>query len=154
MLPKYHILIGLIASILILVMFPSIGIFAALLIFSSSFLIDLDHYLYHTLHEKNLSLLNAYNWFIEKNKYLLKLKKEQRDKYKNTILIFHGIESWILLLLLASFNKLFIWVLLGVIIHMPLDYIELAITKRPFYIKFSQIYVYFDNLHKKPLPNH
>jgi len=154
MLPKYHIVTGLIASVFIFVMFPSITILDASIIFFSSFLIDFDHYLYYILIKNDYSLNRAYKWFIAKNKYLLNLKKEQRAKYKNTILIFHGIEFWLLLLVLALINKLFIWVLVGISIHMLLDYIELTINKNPFYMKFSQVYTFFSNLHKKPLENY
>jgi hypothetical protein len=145
MLPKTHIILGLIASLGILAIFPEIGFFYALIIFLSSFLIDFDHYLYYLLVKKDFSLKNAFSWFIEKRNFVMSLPLNQRLKYKKIIMIFHGLECWILLALLIFVHKIFLFILIGIGIHMIFDLIELYRTKFPLYYKLSQLYVYFRN---------
>lgn len=151
MLPKTHFFIGLLVSILIYLLFPSIGIFSASVILLSSVLIDFDHYLYYVIKKKNFSLKKAYTWFFNHRKIFIKLTKKQKENFERTIIIFHGIECWILLLLLMYFNKIFLFILLGVIIHMVLDFIELYLIQSPFHIKTSQIYVHIKNKNTKNL---
>lgn len=145
MLVKYHIVIGLIVSILIFLLFPQVGWFYALIIFLSSFLIDFDHYLWFIYKKRDINPLRAVKFFYEKRDFFLKLKQEDRDKYKNIIMIFHGIECWILLALLILVHKIFLFVLIGIGIHMTLDFIEIHNHKRKFHIKFSQVYTHIKN---------
>lgn len=145
MLVKYHIAIGLIASILIFLLFPQIGWFYTLVIFLSSVLIDFDHYLWYVYKKKDASLIRAVNFFYEKRDLFLKMDKKERVKYKNVIMVFHGIECWILLVLLILVHKIFLFILIGVGIHMIFDFIELYKTGKEFHTKFSQIYTHTRN---------
>lgn len=147
MLPKYHIVIGFITSILLFSIFnltpPQI-----LLIFLSSFLIDIDHYLFFVFRKKSLSLKKAFKWFSDRRIKRIAMPTEEQIKYTNHILIFHGIEFWILLVILANYFTIFWFVLLGFLIHMILDYIELIYIKVPLYLKFSQVMVIIKNKNK------
>ncbi|MEK6830589.1 MAG: hypothetical protein AABX77_01010, partial [Nanoarchaeota archaeon] len=67
MLPKYHIIIGLIASIAIYLIF-NLTIFQASIIFLSSFLIDADHYLLYIFRKKDFSLINSIKYFKERRR--------------------------------------------------------------------------------------
>jgi hypothetical protein len=149
MLVKYHILTGFVISLLIWFLFPQIGWFYTLIIFLASFLIDFDHYLWYALKKKDWNLVNAVNFFYKQRDFFLKMKISEREKYKNIIMIFHGIECWILLVLLILVHKVFLFVLIGMGIHMILDFIDLYNHNLPFHIKTSQIYTHQRNKNKK-----
>lgn len=149
MYPKHHIIFGAIIAILIYLIFPQITILNATIIFLASVLIDFDHYLYYFFTRKTLNLKTAFNWFSQKSKALKKLSKQEKAEYQYPIMIFHGIEFWLLLILLSFLNDLFFFILLGIAIHIILDFIEIFYYKFPIYIKLSQIYLYFENKNKK-----
>ena len=67
MLPKVHIIVGGIISILLYLLFP-ITILEVSLIFLSSFLIDFDHYLLYVVNKKDFSLKKSFRWFIDNQK--------------------------------------------------------------------------------------
>ena len=148
MLPKYHIIIGAIASITIFFLF-NLTLMQTLVIFLSSILIDIDHYLLFIIKEKNLSLKKAYNWFYERRKKWLTISKQEKEKYKRPFFILHGIEFWLLLSILANYINLIWFILIGISIHMILDFIEIIANKDPFYAKFSQTIVLIKNSNKK-----
>ena len=147
MYPKYHIIFGAIATFIIYIIF-SITLLQATIIFLSSFLIDFDHYLIYFLKKKDTSLKNARRYFKGTKDKWIETPLKERKKVKHHIIIFHGIEFWIILLILAQFYSLFYYVLLGIAIHMFLDYIDIISLRAPFYTKFSQIYVYLTNKKK------
>ena len=78
MLPKTHILLGLIFSLLIYFSLE-LTIIQASLVFLSSFLIDFDHYLWYVFKKKDFSLKNAYYY----------LKDFEKDKAH--LMVFHSI---------------------------------------------------------------
>src|SRR3989344_9073734 len=149
MLPKYHIVFGAIVTVAIYFIFP-ITILQSAIIFLTSFLIDVDHYLYYIFVKKDFSSKNAVKWFTEKRNIWMTLNYEQRKYYKYTPLIFHGIEFWFIIIILAQIYNIFYFILAGIAIHMLLDYIEfIFITKTPLYPKTSQIMVLLKNKRKK-----
>ena len=148
MLPKYHIVIGFLASLIIHLIFQ-ITFIQFLVIFLSSVLIDADHYFLYILRKKDFSLRKAINYFKERRKKWLSMKPEKRKNYKRAIFIFHGIEFWLLLIIIANYINLIWFVLIGIFIHMVLDYIDLIYVNDYLYTKFSQLYVYYTNKRKK-----
>ena len=88
---------------------------------------------------------------MQKRKFILKLSSKERAKYKVMIMIFHGIEFWIILSLLIFVNKLFLFVLIGVIIHMIPDILELYKVGTSINLKLSTIYVVQSNKNKIPI---
>lgn len=144
MLPKWHILLGAVFSFLIYYLF-SLTLAQFLIIFISSFMIDIDHYLFYIFLKKKFNPYQAYKWFFDGMKEYLKLAIEERKRFKKCIFIFHGIEFWIIFAGLCFVNKVFLWILIGVMFHMILDFAEIFYYKEPFYSKFSQIYVFIKN---------
>ena len=104
MLPKYHVIIGAIATLIIQVVFQ-LTILQSLIIFFSSFLIDADHYLIYALKKKDWSLKNSRKYFFKRRKRWIKLSNKEKKQYKRPIYIFHGIEFWILLIILSLYTK-------------------------------------------------
>ncbi len=148
MLPKTHAILGLIFSIIIYFMFQ-INLFQAFLIFFASVFIDFDHYLWYVCRKKGLNPFISVRYFKEKKRKYLSLNPEERNKYKKPLLIFHGIEFILILFILSFFNGFFIFIIIGIIFHLILDYIELIHLKEPLYIKSSQILVFIKNQKKK-----
>ena len=105
MFPRVHFILGIIFAATLLYLFPQIGLFGAILIFLSSFLIDVDHYIFYVIIEKDLSLSNAYNWHLMNRKKMKKLSKKERRKHKNEILFFHGLEPLIILYFLLHISS-------------------------------------------------
>ena len=122
MLPKYHILLGFFFALFLFFIFPKIEVVGFLIIFLSSFLIDIDHYLYYVFKKRDLSLRKAYKWHIRKREKWYKLSREQRNKTYLGFYIFHGLEISILLFLLGLFvHILFYFIFLGHFFHLFLD---------------------------------
>jgi len=147
MLPKHHIIIGAIISLILYLLTP-ITIIQTLIIFLSSFLIDIDHYFYYVFKEKDFSLKRAYRYFIKIKQKFKKITKAQIKKYKLPLIVFHGIEFYILIIMLSFFNSFFLFILFGILIHIFFDYVEFLYIKEPFYSKFSQVYVYLTHKRK------
>lgn len=146
MIPSHHAIFGAIASIIIFLLFPQIGLLGFLIIFLSSIVLDVDHYFYYIFHKKDLSLKRAYHWFmIDRKNFFDSLSLKDREKFKHELMIFHGIEFWILLVLLLFVHRIFFFIIIGVLIHMILDFIHLYQVKIPFYTKTCQIYNYKRN---------
>ena len=127
MLPKYHIVLGFLFSLILFLIFPSISILGASVIFFSSFLIDVDHYLFYVFKNKIFSIKKAYNYFFElRKKAMTKSLKEKRIKIANPLMYpFHGIEVLLILFLLGFFiNKIFLFIFIGFSFHLFLDIVE------------------------------
>jgi nicotinamide riboside transporter PnuC len=122
--PLPHIILGFIFSLLLLIIFPQIKLYGFLVIFLSSFLIDVDHYIYYVCRKKDFSLKNAYNWFIKNGKKYKKLSKEKRKKVYLGICVFHGIESFIIISILSFYSKFFLFILTGFLFHRLTDSIN------------------------------
>jgi hypothetical protein len=112
MLPKWHVLFGFIFS-LIIYFFFNISLINFSLIFLSSFLIDVDHYIWYIQKKKDFSLRKAY-------KFLKNLKER-----KLTLMIFHTIEFLLVLLFISFYYSIFKYIFIGMIFHSVLDIIDL-----------------------------
>ena len=113
MYPRWHILFGLIFSIAVYLLFP-ITLLQASIIFLSSILIDIDHYLFYVKRKKDFSLPKAYRWHIH-------LGKIKANKKKSAMMFMHTIEFLILIAILSYFFNIFIYILIGLLFHMILD---------------------------------
>lgn len=149
MLPLQHTFLGFLFSLILFLIFPEMGFIGFFLIFFSSILIDVDHYLFYVFKKKDLSLQKAYHWFKRKRQNFLKLSPEVRKKYKRSFLFLHGIEFLVLLILLSYFHYYFFLIFLGIVFHLLLDYAEMIYFKEPLYSKLSQIYLLKKNKNKK-----
>ncbi|MEK6820300.1 MAG: hypothetical protein AABX71_01165 [Nanoarchaeota archaeon] len=147
MLPKHHMIVGF---IVVLILFLSgMSLIPCLIIFSSSVLIDIDHYFFYVWKRRDFSLKNAYNYFLRRMKKWFNMHYEERKKYKRMIVIFHGVEFMSLLILLSFIHQIFLFMLVGFFVHMIADLIEILYKKEALYSKGSQTYVYVSNKNKK-----
>ncbi|GBE20391.1 hypothetical protein BMS3Abin17_01132 [archaeon BMS3Abin17] len=144
MYPKIHIIYGAIFSLLLLVIYPPIGLIGFSLIFLSSFLIDTDHYLYYVFRKKDWNLKHAYSWFVKGDKMMKALKQNKRINFYTGFYFFHGLETFFLLILLSVFvSKYFFLMLIGVSFHLILDMVDEIKRKKGRIDKISIIYDYF-----------
>ena len=128
MLLKYHIILGAILSLILVNLFNFSWV-AGIIIFLSSVLIDVDHYLYYVHRKKDWSLINAYSWFIIRRKKFLTLSKKQRSQFYTSFDFLHGFEVLIFLFLLGKFISVyFYYILIGVSFHLFLDIIYFKIV--------------------------
>jgi hypothetical protein len=117
MLPKWHILFGAIFSLLIYFVFQT-TLFEISLVFLSSFLFDVDHYMFGVVRNKTFNLKELYFWH-----------KGLGRKHKPILHIFHSVEFIIFLGILAYFFNMFLFILIGLIFHTILDLIDLFLVK-------------------------
>lgn len=147
---KYHFIIGGVAS-LILVQFFKFSPFSGLIIFISSWLIDIDHYLWYMFEFKDWNPVNALKWRKRISFKWKQLSKEEKKKFRRGVYIFHGIIFWMILFVGSFFHKLFLWIFIGVTIHIIIDWIDLVIKDDALYEKMFPLYVIIKNKNKKRL---
>ena len=147
MLPKYHFLAGL--AVFIFLIIVGVPFFNATLFLLSSVLIDIDHYFYYVWKKKDPNLFKAYKWHIKVSRELKGMRK--RKKYKRTVLVFHGIEFLLFLLILSVFFPTFIWIFFGSIFHLLLDLTELFLLQEPLHTKIFPTGVIIKNKNKQDL---
>lgn len=111
MFPKWHIIFGAVFSLLVLIIFPSIGL-GALIIFLSSVLIDFDHYTSYIFQKKSFSLKKAFEWHA-RELYI-------KDKI-HPFLFLHFFEVLIIIFLASLKFHFLLLVLLGFLFHILLD---------------------------------
>lgn len=145
MFPSRHLIFGILFASVLFFFFPNIGFVGFLLIVLSTFFIDVDHYLLYVWMKKDISLRNAYNFFVKKHYEFVSFSKERKKNLKYGILIFHGIEFWLILGLLSIFSDIFLYILIGIMFHIFLDWIALIYYETPIYCKFSQTYTFIKN---------
>ncbi|MBA7700024.1 hypothetical protein ES703_108730 [subsurface metagenome] len=148
MLPMHHLFSGIIFSLILLFLFPQIGLIGFLIIMLSTVLIDVDHYLYYVYKKKDWSLKHAYNWFIKNKKKFLSLSRKQRNKFYTGFFFLHGIEILLILFLLGKFLSIyFYYILIGVSFHLFLD----IIYQRKIHDRLDRISIIYDFLKFKKL---
>ncbi|MBU1988492.1 MAG: hypothetical protein KKD94_03365 [Nanoarchaeota archaeon] len=139
MFPLAHIIAGGIFSGILYLIFP-ISFFEVLIVFLSSFLIDVDHYLCYVLWKRDFSLKNANKWFVSDGKKYDGLTKTQKRNYTLGVFPLHGFEMLFLILLLGYWQVLFFFVFVGFAFHLISDFVyEVVHSKRALY-RFSLIY--------------
>ena len=147
MLPKYHIIINFFLSLILLFFLKPIY---ALIFFFSSFLIDIDHYIYYIIEKKRINLFRAYKWFKIKDEKWKKLTTKERKMHSNTFLFLHGIEPMLIIYLISrTYPSLFypslLFVVFGFLVHLLEDMVEevkLGVAERKIFFFYS-LYIFF-----------
>ncbi len=118
MLPKWHLLFALIASVPLL---PILS-WKALIFLAAAVLIDFDHYIIYVAKKKDVNLKRGYT-------FLKKLEEKQRkpnfnNRYTFFLCIFHTYEFLLVIFVLSFiYNPLFA-VFTGFIFHLMIDFIH------------------------------
>jgi acyl-coenzyme A synthetase/AMP-(fatty) acid ligase len=143
MLPKWHVLINLVLSLILLIFINPVY---TLIFFLSSVLIDLDHYLYYIYEKKDFSLKKAYSWHKLTRERFHNLSKEEKKKHKYFVLIFHGFEILVIMLALSKVYPVLFFVFLGFFVHLTEDSI---IATKFNYLERKLFLTYAIYLHQK-----
>jgi hypothetical protein len=129
MLPRYHIILGAIFTLVFWIVFPWTEWYYIALIFLSSFLIDFDHYMNAVLKTRKMGLFKAFA-------YHKKLEKIDLAEYKRGIRrkgdlhVFHTLEFTALTFALGLVWLPFLYVFIGMFFHSVVDLISLAFEDR------------------------
>ncbi len=121
MLPKWHVLLGAIFTLLLWAVAPTINPIYLSLVFLSSFLIDFDHYLASALKSKRiLGLRDSFRYHDKK------IKEEKADisagiKKKGDFHLFHTIEFHVFVGLLGILFIPLFYIFIGMLFHSLLD---------------------------------
>ena len=129
MYPLVHIALSLIFT-LILKLFSIFTLNQLVIIFLSSFLVDIDHWFVYVSKTGKLGVIGSYKWFIS----LEKLKKKPKFLF-----VFHTIEFFLILILLGTKYQIFQFILMGALFHMFLDIAD-SIVKKEYWKYLSIIY--------------
>ncbi len=143
MLPRTHFLIGILASLILLLLFPTIGILNVFIFLLASVLIDVDHYLYYVYRERDWNLVRAVKWFFATGEIMKKIDRGKRREIYTAFCFLHGTESLVLFVILGRMiSEVFYFVVLGFGFHLGLDYIRQIINGGRF-DRVSVIWDYF-----------
>jgi len=124
MYPLQHLFLGAYFAMFLFLFFPPIGFTGFLIIFLSSVLIDVDHYLFYVYKKKDFNLRTAYGWYIKMGKRFRSLPSEKMEKSCYAFCFFHGVEILIIFLILSFFSKYFLYISIGFAFHLILDIIS------------------------------
>ncbi len=135
MLPRWHILLGLIFTALIWFISPEISLIYLVVLFLSSFLIDTDHYINACNKTGKLSLGRAFNYYKEQDKRIERMKAKGIRK-KGDFHLFHTIEFHALIGLAGYFFPVFFYIFIGMVFHSLLDILGLVYNDRIYLREF------------------
>ncbi len=137
MLPIYHIIFSIIIALIIFSINPSL--LFILLFLTGAIFIDIDHYFLYIIKKKDFNFFKAYKYFRHQ---LRKEKLRKFEKPKKLLFIFHTIEFFIFLLILAFFLSFFWPFLLGCLFHETIDLINDSFKQNRKYIKAYSLIFY------------
>lgn len=132
MLPKWHIVLGAVFTFIIWqyinasygnVIFDKSLLFLLSIIFLSSILIDVDHYIYYVFKKRDLNLRKAFNWFLEH-------RKEFERNPKPFRFVCHSIEFLSILAILSLYFNILFFIFLGFVFHLMTDLIYISIKEK------------------------
>jgi hypothetical protein len=145
---KHHALVGFIAS-LILINFFGVTDFNALIFWLSSwFIIDLDHPIRYVLKTKNWNPFEFLDYSYREKTKALQLAKRGNETFRYPIFLFHGIESLLIIFIIAQFIPVMIYVFWGFLSHLLFDWFALLIDGLNVFSKMSVIYTFVSNYKK------
>jgi hypothetical protein len=148
MMPRWHVLYGFIFSY-ILVYFFNFSLFSGFVIFLTSIFMDLDHVLLYYLDTKNLNPSKFMNYSRKRKECWRNISENESNLYKKPHFILHGMEFLLLLLIFSFLHVFFLWILIGILIHLFFDLFVLIYEKEHISIKTSQIWLWQRNKNKK-----
>jgi len=126
MLPRWHILSGVLFTILIWAVAPKISFVYLSLIFFASFLIDFDHYINAVLKTGKLSLIEAFEYYKKREKELDEYERKYKKRVRGDFHLFHTLEFQLLVGIIGIFLLPLFYLFIGMVFHSLLDLIGLA----------------------------
>lgn len=146
MMPKWHLLYGAIFAAL-LYLITDYTLIATLTVFLASVFIDLDKAVLFTLKQKSLNPVSFWEHGKAQRKKWVKIKN--KNKLKHPLRFLHGVEAFLVLILLSFLHQVFFWIFLGFFLHILLDTIDYLRHEEDAFTKLSLIYTIVTNKNKK-----
>ena len=146
--PLVHLVLGLFFSLIFAFIFKISILEFSILFLSTWFFIDLDLVFIFAFKEKSLNPFKFFKWARKRKNFVLSLGEKERKKIIYPFRFFHSIEFIVFLFLFFLFNKIFLFVIIGFIFHLILDWIDLFKLKLNLFHKISWFYHLKKN--KKP----
>jgi hypothetical protein len=113
MFPKEHIIYS---TILCAALFPLFKWNVIIIFLVSVILIDIDHYIWFVQKTKDYHIKSVWRYY----QHLLQISKR---KCEYVLHVFHTVEFWMLIILLAFVSQFFVYVAIGISYHVLLDHI-------------------------------
>lgn len=126
MLPRWHVIFGLVFCIVFKIIAPETTYVSLFLIWFASVFIDFDHYLIAAFKHGKISPFDAINHGYESRQNILNQKSDFGMCEKSDFHFFHTIESHILVGIIALFFFPFFFIFIGMVFHSLLDLIWLV----------------------------
>ncbi len=146
---KIHLIYGTLLS-LVIYFFTNINIYFILFFWIGSWLLpDLDHLFHFVFNNKSVNIKRFLDYSYNNRSRWRNLASSEKKEYKYSLLFFHSIEFVIILLLLSTIRKEFLYLGLGLIFHDMLDVIDYYKRKENILIKLSFVYTVFYNNKKE-----
>ncbi len=123
MLPRWHIILGIIFCVVFKLISPETSYVSLFLIWFASVFIDFDHYLAAGFIHRKWNPLEAVEHGYERRDKILDQKSEFGMCEKGDFHVFHTIESHLIVGLIALFLWPFYFLFIGMIFHSLLDLI-------------------------------
>lgn len=128
MLPRWHIILGAIFSLVLWYIAPKVEWYNIIIVFLASFLIDFDHYLSAAIKDKsNLNLFNSFKYYEKQGKEEISQRNKGIRKVGDFHL-FHTAEFHIFVFILGLFFPFFMFVFIGMLFHSIIDIYDLMKT--------------------------
>ncbi len=142
MIPKWHIITGLLFGLLLWLVFPKISLTGAIIVFLASVLIDFDHYVYYVYKTGKFGFRGAFSWYFKNKEKFYAMTKKERSKIYVGLYLLHGVEAIVILIILQVIteNPLFSYIIIGFVFHQILDVIDL--TKKGYRLDKVISYIY------------
>ena len=148
MLPKWHVLGGFILALL-LIWALKISWVAGAIVFLSSILVDIDHYIIYIWKERKIHPLEFWNWSSKRIKKWRTFSKKEKELHKRPQFLLHGMEALVLIFALSFLWQVFFWIYLGFGLHICMDLIDKIYYSAHPSTKISQIWLWHRNKKKK-----
>ncbi len=124
MLPRWHVLLGILFALLILIINPNINKFYIILVFLASVFIDFDHYLVAVNKTGKAGLFPAFDYY-KRTSVIQKKERSRGIRRRGDFHVFHTLEFHLLVLLLGFLWIGFLFIFIGMLFHSLCDIVYL-----------------------------
>ena len=125
MLPRWHIVLGFLFSIILFLIIPGVSWIMISLVFLASVFIDLDHYANAVYKTGNISLFSAFDYYKQKEREEI-AERKRGIRRRGDFQFFHTIEFHLLIALLGFVWIGFFYIFMGMAFHSLLDIIDMG----------------------------
>lgn len=149
MLPRWHILLGVLFGLFLWLVWPKMPLYGAIIAFLASVLIDFDHYLVGVWVTGKWHLSEIFEYY-KKRGLMCKRERVMGIRRKDHLQIFHTVEFHLLVLVLGIWVwQPFIYVFAGIMFHSTSDFIELIRQNWIYGREYFLIDALIKNIHGK-----